>query len=68
MRNGLDPRNPAFAYMGPKASANTVMFIDERGRLAWVPYAALKSYFARAVAEQTFYEWHIELIVKEHKK
>jgi hypothetical protein len=68
MRSGLDPRNPAFRYMGPREATNTVLFIDEKGRLAWVPYEALKCYFKRAVAGETFYEWHTSLICKEHRK
>ncbi len=68
MRNGLDPQNPAFAWIGEKECADTVLFIDKRGGLAWVPYVAMESFFRRELPRHTFYDWHLRLIRKENKK
>lgn len=67
MRNGLDPRNPAFAYMGERESKHTLVFIDEAGRLCWIPYEALKSFFKRELPRQDFAAWHKRLLFKELK-
>lgn len=67
MRNSLDPQNPAFAYMGPKESVHTMVFVDAKGRLCWVPYEALKSFFKRELPRQDFAAWHKRLVLKDIK-
>lgn len=68
MRNSLDPRNPAYAWMGVRECENTVLFIDKRGGLAWVPYAALDSHFKRELPRHRFIDWHTKLCKKECHK
>lgn len=63
----LDPKNPAFSYMGAKQSVNTLVFIDKSGNLCWVPHEALKSFFRRELPTHDFAKWHKRLVLKEIK-
>ncbi len=67
MRSGLDPRNPAFRFLGERECQNTVCFEDAKGRLCWVPHEALKSYFKRELPGVAFADWHKNLCLKEFK-
>jgi|1185.fasta_scaffold450968_1 hypothetical protein len=67
MRSGLNPRDPAFAFLGEQECRNTVCFMDAKGRLCWVPHEALKSYFARELPTHSFADWHKRLVLKEIK-
>lgn len=67
MRSGLDPRNPAFRFLGERECRNTVCFVDAKGGLCWVPHEALKSLFKREFPGTEFAEWHKNLCFKEIK-
>lgn len=67
MARPLDPRNPAFKFLGEKECRSTLCFIAPDGHLFWVPYAAMKSYFLRELPMHDFSDWHKRLVLKEIK-
>ena len=67
MRNGLDPRNPAFRWMGEKECRSAICFITPKGDLCWVPMEALKSYFTRELPRHDCAAWVKRLILKDIK-